>query len=532
MKRSLVCLGLLALAALVWGASTWEGSAIVAGANEFPADGLFGACNSFPLNSSVDVENLETGKKLTIRITKNIDNPAIFMTLSPRAASELGMKAGNSARVRVLAPMASTTLAPSSASRAMVESNDPDYNPRLLASIQAARSSASSAAPSLLPAPAAASASPTAAPAKASVETAAVLPAAPSATAPAALPTAPPAALPAGPLQTGPTTPETATLAVSEGSKAIASLPETAPVATKPTVPETATEELKPEAASLALASPSLAPLVPAEEPSLLPGSDSSLPLPDAERLLATDAAPAAEKPAITEAPVPAPTVAEKTAELPSPDLGPDSLPEGELVEMASPIVAPPSVPLADSVVELGSGEKPELLLSLEPTEMRPPESPATAPVAAAQAAPQAAPAAAPQAAPPAAPVPPSEAPAPAVAAAPPAAATPSAAPATSPAAPTLALQGLAREPLELPKLETVAKGSFYIQLGLFASEAALRTAIGKTQASYPLAYQAVASATPRYRIFIGPLSRDESGAVLVRVRAMGYADAVIRAGK
>lgn len=130
----LVCALLLAQAA--FGASTWEGSAVVTSTTDFPGEGLFGACNSFPLNSTVEVENLETGRKISVLITKNVDNPAIFMALSPKAAQELGMKAGSSARIRVLAPSgAASTPAPSSASTA-AESLDPDYNPRLLASIR------------------------------------------------------------------------------------------------------------------------------------------------------------------------------------------------------------------------------------------------------------------------------------------------------------------------------------------------------------------------------------------------------------
>ncbi len=130
----LVCAILLAQAA--FGASTWEGSAVVTSTTDFPGEGLFGACNSFPLNSTVEVENLETGRKTSVLITKNVDNPAIFMALSPKAALELGMKAGSSARIRVLAPSgAASTPAPTTAS-ASAESLDPDYNPRLLASIR------------------------------------------------------------------------------------------------------------------------------------------------------------------------------------------------------------------------------------------------------------------------------------------------------------------------------------------------------------------------------------------------------------
>ena len=112
MKRLVLCVGFVVLAFIATAASIWEGSAVISSSNEFTSDGLFGACNSFPLNSIVEVENLETGKKASIIIAKNVDNPAIFMSLAPSAAAQLGMKGGASSRVRVAAPLAVSTLAP------------------------------------------------------------------------------------------------------------------------------------------------------------------------------------------------------------------------------------------------------------------------------------------------------------------------------------------------------------------------------------------------------------------------------------
>jgi hypothetical protein len=173
MKRSAAIAGILFFAAFGLAAAVWDGSAVAGGAGDFPDDGLYGACNSFPRDTSVTVTNLENGKTVTVTITRNVDNPGVFIALSPKAAAELGMHAGSATRIRAVALIASqadTSLPPTRAG----ETSDPDYNPKIYVEREKAAVAAAAAAPS-------------AALAEATPPAAAVRPSAP--TSPAAAPT-------------------------------------------------------------------------------------------------------------------------------------------------------------------------------------------------------------------------------------------------------------------------------------------------------------------------------------------------------
>jgi rare lipoprotein A (peptidoglycan hydrolase) len=130
MKRLAASAGILLLAALSLAAAVWDGSAVSGVAGDFPGDGLYGACNSFPKDTSVTVTNLENGKTVTVTVTAGNDNPGVFIALSPKAAAELGMRAGSAARIRAVAMTASqaeTSLPPTRAG----ETADPDFNPKV-----------------------------------------------------------------------------------------------------------------------------------------------------------------------------------------------------------------------------------------------------------------------------------------------------------------------------------------------------------------------------------------------------------------
>jgi len=148
MKRFVASTGLLVLVALGLAAAVWDGSAIAGVAGDFPGDGLYGACNSFPRDTSVTVTNLENGKTVSVIITNTVDNPGVFIALSPKAAAEIGMRAGSAARIRAVALTASqaeTSLPPTRAG----ETADPDYNPKVYVEREkAAIKAAAAAAPS------------------------------------------------------------------------------------------------------------------------------------------------------------------------------------------------------------------------------------------------------------------------------------------------------------------------------------------------------------------------------------------------
>jgi len=81
--------------------------------------------------------------------------------------------------------------------------------------------------------------------------------------------------------------------------------------------------------------------------------------------------------------------------------------------------------------------------------------------------------------------------------------------------------------------LEGMVKGSYYVQIGLFGSEEALRQAIGAVGKQFPILYERVDAGKGKilYRLYVGPIKRDESGIVLTKVKALGYRDAVLKQG-
>lgn len=145
MKKNLTVAVLSLFALFGVAAATWEGSAITGGAGEFPAEGLYAACNSFPRDSVIEVSNLENGKTVTVTIVSNVANPGVFIALSPKAAEALGMKPGSAVRVRAVSLAVSEAEATLPAARAGV-SADPDFNPRVFFEREKAALAAAAAA--------------------------------------------------------------------------------------------------------------------------------------------------------------------------------------------------------------------------------------------------------------------------------------------------------------------------------------------------------------------------------------------------
>lgn len=119
---------LLGLTPLLVAQSSWEGSAVVARFGEFPPGGLYAASNSFPLNSMVDVTNLETGRSARLIIANRLEDSGVFLLLSETAADELGVSRGGSASVRA-EPVQLPGLTAVEPNQDLPFSPDPDVNP-------------------------------------------------------------------------------------------------------------------------------------------------------------------------------------------------------------------------------------------------------------------------------------------------------------------------------------------------------------------------------------------------------------------
>lgn len=105
MKKSrVIMIVILILGVLCVFASSWDGSAVVGAYGDFPLQGYYGACNSFPRNTIIDVTNLANNKTVTIIITRELSTTGILIALSPEAAQVLGITAGTTAMVRLTNP--------------------------------------------------------------------------------------------------------------------------------------------------------------------------------------------------------------------------------------------------------------------------------------------------------------------------------------------------------------------------------------------------------------------------------------------
>ncbi len=588
MKRACCAAALGVFAAFtLFAASIWEGNAVAAGPLDFPAEGLYGACNSFPLNSKVEVENLENGKKALVTITRNVDNPGVFIALSPAASAALGMRQGNAARVRVLAGTPAATLAPGMQPRPG-ESADPDFNPKLLALRELKATTAATTAPtaaqsasSIPRAPSGDAAATPGAVSDASAQEAVAL------LAPAERTQTPPSAasLPAADRSAPkPTEPAPELPGASTPPVASSPLPRPEPTLLSEISPELVRKpQVRPSVTGTALmlpepelpraqASPAEAPLLvgidvppPAASTPRVPLSEP-LPRPDELPELSGGlvSAPPAARPdfALSEGEINL-GVAESPAEIPA--KMPAEMPEASAVARSAPTSSYADAPLAEAEAEVENlavaqespafSESDSEKLSVEPDASMPalaqsePAQQVSEPEAVAQRDKDAAEtpevdvaitlepttARPPSSTPGEPPSPPASlgiqsSPAPASSVA--AADLPAVAPGTGAGSEPGSGKAFALPP-GVVRLERLAKGSYYVQLGVYATGEALAAATQGLSGLYPLAVEETTSpdAAPRLRLYVGPLSSDEGGVVLIRVKAAGYKDAFLRQG-
>jgi Sporulation related domain. len=81
--------------------------------------------------------------------------------------------------------------------------------------------------------------------------------------------------------------------------------------------------------------------------------------------------------------------------------------------------------------------------------------------------------------------------------------------------------------------IEALERGKYYVQIGVYGTSDTLKAAIARVSAQYPMALQRMTTkgGAVAYRLYVGPLQRDESGLLLLRIKALGYKDAYIKSG-
>ncbi len=127
MKRW-IGLSLLLVPLLVSAAGFWDGNAALQRGDAAFESGLYAASNSFPKDTRILIENLDTGKTATATITERIEGRSdILVLLSPKAAEALGIPQGTLASVRVTVTSSPSAVLAQPSERAY--SLDPDLNP-------------------------------------------------------------------------------------------------------------------------------------------------------------------------------------------------------------------------------------------------------------------------------------------------------------------------------------------------------------------------------------------------------------------
>ena len=83
-----------------------------------------------------------------------------------------------------------------------------------------------------------------------------------------------------------------------------------------------------------------------------------------------------------------------------------------------------------------------------------------------------------------------------------------------------------------LPIVEGLENNQFYLQIGAYRDPASAEVAVNALAPSYPISVLPLErERATLYRVMVGPLNRDETGTLLLFLRARGDADAFLRSG-
>ena len=86
--------------------------------------------------------------------------------------------------------------------------------------------------------------------------------------------------------------------------------------------------------------------------------------------------------------------------------------------------------------------------------------------------------------------------------------------------------------PPDLPIIDSLDMTRYYVQIGSYANRRTVRRALDSVGSVYPVVVLAVdREEQTMYQVLVGPLERDETGALQVWLRANGYPDVVMRGG-
>lgn len=129
MKKILPVIVLFVFVAVyVFGQSIWEGSVAVSRYGDFPQTGYYAASNAFDRNSIVKVTNITNGKSIEVIVVSRLDDPGLFMLLSPEAGNALAIPQGEVVQVKA-SPGSRQGQLLSNLHQDNIRDPDPDANP-------------------------------------------------------------------------------------------------------------------------------------------------------------------------------------------------------------------------------------------------------------------------------------------------------------------------------------------------------------------------------------------------------------------
>ncbi|MFP4490287.1 MAG: hypothetical protein ACLFNZ_02330, partial [Spirochaetaceae bacterium] len=107
----------------------WEGGIAISSYGQLPRSGFYAASNAFPADSKVKVRNSETGEAVEVRVVERLDDPHLFMLVSPEAGKALGITENEIVNATVAPVSERTDIASAAGAEEPAYSLDPDRNP-------------------------------------------------------------------------------------------------------------------------------------------------------------------------------------------------------------------------------------------------------------------------------------------------------------------------------------------------------------------------------------------------------------------
>ncbi len=92
--KTIITLLMLIVSTTISAGSVWDGSVSTARYGYLPQTGMYAASNAFPQNTRVTVTNPDTGKSVDVIVLERLENNNLFLVLSSEAAESVGLGYG------------------------------------------------------------------------------------------------------------------------------------------------------------------------------------------------------------------------------------------------------------------------------------------------------------------------------------------------------------------------------------------------------------------------------------------------------